>query len=178
MFNSSSRFIRSLLIIVLCALVPIGFVAAQEGTAPPPPVTLPEGHTYFNPHPGIVAPDTTESGFGTRAVTGSRGYGDAFFGWFLNNVSGYAGTWLDNGTPGTHYVCARVRDMIVDGSSVGSHSTPVCYNISPGISVLDSITNYVACGSSVVAKTEHSIQQTGYSWGPKADQDSIPSFCN
>lgn len=55
-----------------------------------------------NPHPGIVAPDITESGYGTRAVTGSRGYGDAFFGWFLNNVSGYAGTWLDNSAPGTH----------------------------------------------------------------------------
>ena len=169
------KVVHLLVVLVLVVISPLNAVNAQD-TVPNPPIILGDGEQLLNPNPGIVAPGSTDPG--ARAVVGARGYGDAFFGWFLNNVSAYGGTWLDNGAPGAHNVCARIVSMIVAGTNVGGHSTSNCLSLSPGQAVSDGVTNYVACGSSVVANTVHSIQQSGYSWGPAPDSDTIASFCN
>lgn len=158
------------------AVLPFAALSAQDDTIPQPPVPLKEGEVFINPKPGIAAPAIEEGTVGTQTVTGSRGYGDASFSWFLQNITAWGTTWLNHNAPGNHNVCVQVITVDVNGAGQGGTSYQ-CGSRSPGGSLNTSHTVFAACGAYVATRTSHQISTTGYNWGPTEDFDST-TFCS
>jgi hypothetical protein len=156
-------------------LLSISITTNAQTTQPRPKPVLRDGETWVNPRPGVIAPGMEVSG---RTVTASRGYGDASLGYFINWVTAYAQTVLNNFVSRPHQICARISQVEVSTIIIGGNPYPVCSTTSGGGRVQDSYGPFwVNCGAFVAVRSVHSIYRAGaYDWSAE-DFDGF-TFCS